>query len=127
MTFELDTSGVVVILREPEGVGIRYGWSDLLPFDQGFTRAALESVRADLDQRRYGLWMRVGFRHLHPATLARFLKDCAEADAAGAYERNERGGALFWADVQMGAYERFRHYRLSPDPDGKIIIEEPAR
>lgn len=135
--FELDTSGTVFGCG-PDG---RVRWPDLSPFDQGFIRAAFATSPlvtklgpVTATNQRTGMTRPVmliegfGLRHLHPATLARFLKDCeAHQSSPVRWIDSEAAGAAWWEGRQAGAWKSYGPIHLSPDPDGKIIIEEPVR
>lgn len=111
----IDTSGEVWM--EPVPLGDIMRWSDLLPFYQGFVRAALEAWNLSQDTAATGLgcW---GFRHLSGSALARMLEDCRVMADKLACPLTEQDGGAFWRKFMSAKY------RLYLTPDGKIEVED---
>lgn len=110
--FTLDTAGAVVIRTGILGDARVYMWSDLSPFEQGYTTPILEAVGA-------------AFRMLAPETLAAIMKDCASAKPMEGYRPDEyaKMGAQFWANRQSGLlWERFPPQTPTLGDDGKVYL-----
>jgi hypothetical protein len=114
--FTLDTSGAVATpwaLYREKIAHHALGWSNLSPFEQGYTRRALEELQAALfaDPGNYldggegveyiGPYAR--FSDLSPSALERIVRDCGEMVAVlPPALRTEKAGRDWWRARQAG-------------------------
>lgn len=101
--FTLDTSGFVTLpaLRRAPNFVSRIRWSDLSPFEQGYTTGVFASAEeAGISIRRGApsAWMPetqigVAFSDLAPETLARIMKECGKVTGLAA---TREAGRYFW-------------------------------
>lgn len=118
--FTLDTSGTIHFATpyaKAHGLKTFYLWSDLSPFEQGYTREMLTANAPDLavGWRSDGsLVDPAGFSDLAPATLAAIRKDCAALHAImtpSPLPNTEHGGGVFWRERSEGW--KHQHFRWS--------------
>lgn len=121
---KVDTSGAVWV--DPvECPGVGWLWSDLTPFQQGYVRAAFASFRmGDIGHWPDAEARKIGFRHLHPSTLAAMLKDCEEWVARCGPEMGAGHGRDFWEDRNVARSIRFPPVTLYLGDDGRVIQRE---
>lgn len=134
----LDTSGVVRVPRGKSGIltPTRYRWSDLLPFEQGYVRAALDELNARIRSGQIapmpGPCRWAAFSDLAPSALARMLDDCRSfvnvATGLGIKKLGEVEGRYFWGGRQSGTLQgpfaaAYPKTRLYLTPEGKVDCE----
>lgn len=124
--FSLDTSGSVLVPSEhyvDEDLPIT--WSDLSPFQQGYTAAMFAELVAPMPKP---LALVPRFSDLHPSALERIIGDCERyedgARAAGLWSRNAYHGALLWKVRQCGTFPRFPPQRVSLSDAGQVELED---
>ncbi len=138
MTFQLDTSGEVLLTIAkgmPAEVAGGYRWPDLTPFVQGYVEALLGDVRYQRDSAgvrkgdhivkwdervNYTNSRLLAFRDLAPATLAAILEDCKDLVRFGVYRMDE--GAEFWEERQTGAFRFYPPLTPTLSDDGKVVF-----
>lgn len=120
MTFQLDTSGRVII-EVSEAFETYYEWSDLSPFTQGYIEALFE------ERFQFG----GGFSDLAPETLARIIADCESARpryVIPGYPGGPESGRTFWIDRQSPEHiHGFPPLTVQLGDDGKVRFAELAR
>jgi hypothetical protein len=127
MTARLDTTGYI-LRGDPTLVGrtVRFYWSELSPFAQGYTEAMLAELQAAVDAKRYGLWQRSAFSDIAPETLARIIEDCAWlCTDAKSRAANAEAGREAWSVRQAGDMAHAAPLTVEL-VDGKVHFREAA-
>lgn len=126
MTFQLDTSGSVILPRVDAGDGALYrepiSWADLTPFTQGYIEALFEALGPyNWMDEQGGAWPSK-FSDLAPETLARIIADC-EAVQKRVADRLFvcPDGATFWTQRQT------RFARVGAEDRGWAVAHFPPQ
>lgn len=108
-TFQLDTSGSVLLTLPPNDVFKHVFWPDLVPFTQGYVEALFANLRdGDLGYLPLASIKRdLRFDRLAPATLAQIMADCERARKVldsypGRPDLETLQGRDFWNARQAG-------------------------
>lgn len=132
-TFQLDTSGSVLLTLPPNDVFKHVFWTDLDPFTQGYVEALLRDIRWPDPAEGFGPSSSVvRFSDLAPATLARIMEIVAAHNARykvaikGSPEAQRLAGAGLWRGLQAGSLQSWGFRPQTPylGDDGLIYLKD---
>lgn len=121
MTFQLDTTGIVLGETRPNASGGvqpdgAWTWDALDPFTQGYVEAMLHTPRIGYA----GPSLR--FSDLAPAALARIIEDCASFEPEPTVAVTYEYGRQFWRVRQLDRLPKFPALNIILGDDGKVRI-----